>query len=134
MTKHRESIKPSRELHISKVTLTNLLVVTILLLVAPLTLPTAQAELPGFKAPMPDTPALPSVFQNLVDTTSTGANQSAVADEIEELARGLRYNPGLLYKFCHDYIRWEPTWGDKKGAFMTWMDRSGIKASTRPRS
>ena len=30
-----------------------------------------------------------------------------------------------MYKFVHDHIRFTPTWGETKGAYMTWMDRSG---------
>jgi RHS repeat-associated protein len=45
--------------------------------------------------------------------------------EIDELARGLRYDPGLMYRFVHDHIEFDPMWGDVKGAAMTLMDRSG---------
>ena len=50
---------------------------------------------------------------------------SSVDAEIQELARGLRYDPGSMYKFVHDYIKFSPSWGDLKGPYMTWMDRSG---------
>ncbi len=30
-----------------------------------------------------------------------------------------------MYKFVHDHIQFTPTWGEVKGPYMTWMDRSG---------
>jgi len=45
--------------------------------------------------------------------------------ETEELALGLRYDPGLMYNFVHDHIQFSPIWGDVKGAAMTLLDRSG---------
>jgi RHS repeat-associated protein len=84
----------------------------------------AQSELPAFRAPMLDTPATPATFRSGLSDTSD-VNDAPVTDEIKELARSLRYDPATMYKFVHDYIEWEPTWGDTKGASMTWMDRSG---------
>jgi RHS repeat-associated protein len=45
--------------------------------------------------------------------------------EVLELAHGLKNDPNLMYKFVHDHIHFDPTWGDIKGPYMTWMDRSG---------
>jgi RHS repeat-associated protein len=47
--------------------------------------------------------------------------------EIVELARGLRYDPILMYKFVHDYIEVEclTSYGLVKGPYMTLMDQSG---------
>ncbi|MFC1636012.1 DUF6531 domain-containing protein, partial [Planctomycetota bacterium] len=84
----------------------------------------ALANLPGFRAPLLDTPAPPSQFQSLLPS-SPGSGYSTSDAEIEELARALKYDPGLMYKFVHDYIKFELYWGDLKGPYMTWMDRSG---------
>jgi hypothetical protein len=91
------------------------------------TIPSASVraeDLPGLRAPLLDTPATPSTFRNGLDDTSTGGPSIEDA-EIQELARGLKYDPGLIYKFVHDHIRFEPMWGEVKGPYMTWMDRSG---------
>lgn len=48
-----------------------------------------------------------------------------VEPEISELARGLKYDPDLMYQFIHDNIDYVPIWGDTKGAYMTLMDRAG---------
>jgi hypothetical protein len=58
---------------------------------------------------------------NHTDTTGPSTSDA----EITELAKGLKYDPALMYKFVHDHIRFIPTWGETKGAYMTWMDRSG---------
>lgn len=47
------------------------------------------------------------------------------APEIVELARGLRYNPDLMYKFVHDNIKYIPIFGYMKGPYMALMDRAG---------
>ena len=81
--------------------------------------------LPGFRAPMLDTPAtIASYWARLNQGTNTQGPSTSDAD-IAELARGLKYDPALMYKFVHDHIRFTPTWGETKGAYMTWMDRSG---------
>jgi len=45
--------------------------------------------------------------------------------EIVELARGLRNDPNLIYKFVHDHIDYTPIFGSVKGATMTLLDRMG---------
>jgi len=45
--------------------------------------------------------------------------------EIVELARGLRYDLDLIYKFVHDNIEFVPYNAMIKGPYMTLMDRSG---------
>jgi hypothetical protein len=81
--------------------------------------------LPAFRSPMIETPAtIASYWARLNQGTGTQGPSTSDAD-IAELARGLKYDPGLMYKFVHDHIRFEPTWGETKGAYMTWMDRSG---------
>lgn len=55
-----------------------------------------------------------------------GAMGDGQADpEIIGLARGLKYDPDLMYKFVHDHIEYTPYFGDMKGAYMILMDRSG---------
>ncbi|MDI6451757.1 RHS repeat-associated core domain-containing protein [Anaerobaca lacustris] len=83
-----------------------------------------QTVLPGLRAPLLDTPATPSAFRSGMSGTSSGGLDATDA-EIVELARSLKYDPGLMYKFVHDHIRFTPMWGQVKGPYMTWMDRSG---------
>ncbi|UCF04059.1 MAG: hypothetical protein JSV33_08880 [bacterium] len=83
------------------------------------------ADLPGFRAPLLDTPATPSNFRSSMSSTPNGPGASTSDAEIQQLARGLKYDPGLMYKFVHDYIKFDLIWGDLKGPYMTWMDRSG---------
>jgi hypothetical protein len=74
--------------------------------------------------PQTSTPATPDDFRASWDGSS--GNGPAMDDaEIQELARGLKYDSGLMYKFVHDHIHFDPTWGDAKGPYMTWMDRGG---------
>ena len=84
----------------------------------------ASTVLPGLRAPLLDTPATPSTFRSGITSTYSGGLSVSDA-EIQELARGLKYDPGLMYKFVHDHIRFTPMWGEVKGPYMTWMDRSG---------
>jgi RHS repeat-associated protein len=84
-----------------------------------------QSLLPGFRAPLLDEPASPSAFRDKVGQGGSGQGPSTSDAEIQELARALRYDPGLMYKFMHDYIHYDLMWGDVKGPYMTWMDRSG---------
>jgi len=81
--------------------------------------------LPALNAPLLYQPVAPSVFQEKVGQGSSGQGPSTSDPEIQELARALRYDPGLMYKFVHDYINYSLMWGDIKGPYMTWMDRKG---------
>lgn len=47
------------------------------------------------------------------------------SSEMAELARGLKHDPDLIYKFVHDHIDYTPIYGSVKGAYMTLMDRKG---------
>lgn len=58
------------------------------------------------------------------DLLLAGSTAQAGA-EITELARALKNDPELIYQFVHDNIRYEPTFGDKKGAAGTLLDKSG---------
>ncbi len=82
-----------------------------------------EFQLPGFRAPLLTEPTSPEDFNNVGGSSSSGPSTSD--PEIKSLARGLKYDPGLMYKFVHDHIKFEPTWGELKGPYMTWMDRSG---------
>ena len=82
------------------------------------------ADLAGLRAPLPTTPATISQFRAHLPGSSTTGPATNDA-EIQELARGLKYDPGLMYKFVHDHVQFTPTWGEVKGPYMTWMDRSG---------
>ncbi|NQV35448.1 MAG: hypothetical protein HQ515_22335, partial [Phycisphaeraceae bacterium] len=84
----------------------------------------AQATVPGYRSPLISTLPSPSTFRTHLNGAS-GPGQRPVSDEVKELARALKYDPALMYKFVHDYIDFELTWGDLKGSHMTWMDRSG---------
>lgn len=49
-----------------------------------------------------------------------------VADpEIAALARALQYNLNLIYEYVYYNIDYSPTWGSKKGALGTYLDRRG---------
>lgn len=54
-----------------------------------------HAALPGFRAPILDTPSTPTTFRTGLNDDPNSA-LAAVTPEIEELARSLRYNPGLM--------------------------------------
>ena len=84
----------------------------------------AQTNLPGYRSPLISALPTPTQFRSHLGGGS-GAGQRPVSNDIKELARALKYDPAIMYKFVHDYIDYELTWGDQKGSHMTWMDRSG---------
>jgi hypothetical protein len=84
-----------------------------------------QTLLPGLRAPLLETPPLPSVLRNEMTLDPNSAGPNIDDAELQELARGLKYEPGLMYEFVHDHIHFTPLWGEVKGPYMTWMDRSG---------
>jgi RHS repeat-associated protein len=45
--------------------------------------------------------------------------------EIAALARALEYNLNLIYEYVYYNIDYSPTWGSKKGALGTYVDRRG---------
>lgn len=51
--------------------------------------------------------------------------QPAIAPEIRELARGLRYDPALIFAYVHDRIGVHPVFGASKGALGTLIDQNG---------
>lgn len=61
----------------------------------------------------------------LPQMAALGGTGTEATPEIVELARGLRNDPNLIYKFVHDHIDYTPIFGSVKGATMTLLDRSG---------
>lgn len=59
-----------------------------------------------------------------VETLLAGSTAPDEA-EITELARALKNDPGLIYEYVYGNIAYEPTFGDKKGAVGTLLDKSG---------
>lgn len=49
----------------------------------------------------------------------------AADPEIAALARALQYNLNLIYEYVYYNIDYSPTWGSKKGALGTYLDRRG---------
>ncbi|WP_233840761.1 DUF6531 domain-containing protein [Dyella sp. 2HG41-7] len=49
----------------------------------------------------------------------------AAEPEIAALARALEYNLGLIYEYVYYNVDYSPTWGSKKGALGTYLDRRG---------
>ena len=49
----------------------------------------------------------------------------AAPAEIAELARGLRYDPDLIYEFVHNNVSYSPIFGYRKGPAATLIDREG---------
>ena len=54
-----------------------------------------------------------------------GSMALETAPEIAELARGLRNDPNLIYKFVRDHIEYTPIYGCIKGPRMTLLDGCG---------
>jgi RHS repeat-associated protein len=59
------------------------------------------------------------------DYQSCDAAADAPNQEIIDLAASLKNDPGLIFHFVHDTIDVEPTFESSKGAFGTYLDRSG---------
>lgn len=49
----------------------------------------------------------------------------AADPEIAELARALKYDSSLIFEFVYNNIEFEPSYGSKKGALGTLLDRKG---------
>ena len=62
--------------------------------------PLGWADLPGLRAPLPTEPATWEQFYNRLPGSSTTGPTINDAD-IQELARGLKYDPGLMYKIFY---------------------------------
>ncbi|MBW8042153.1 MAG: hypothetical protein FVQ85_19435 [Planctomycetes bacterium] len=90
----------------------------------------AEAVQPGWKMVSAD-PISPEEARTYFEQLGGGGGAGGATGsgqthpEITELARGLKFDPDLMYKFVHDHIEYTPYFGDLKGAYMTLMDRSG---------
>lgn len=95
----------------------------------------AQAN-PGWLQSSPD----PAVAQQWVSPASTGGlppvtqtenlggpgnDADTITPEIQALADGLQNDAWRIYQYCHDHIEFEPYWGAKKGATLTYLEGSG---------
>lgn len=59
-------------------------------------------------------------------TVTSGGNEAdVVTPEIQELARGLRYDPVKIFEYVHNFIKFECYFGSKKGAHLTLLEGSG---------
>lgn len=58
-------------------------------------------------------------------TTSGGNSADEITPEIEELARGLSYDPVKIYEYVRNYIDYDDYFGSKKGAHLTLLEGSG---------
>ncbi|UCD52921.1 MAG: hypothetical protein JSW27_09825 [Phycisphaerales bacterium] len=92
----------------------------------PTTIEDFRKELAEVKEQAPDLARSEALIGGGVMALAGAENVGDILDiEIEELARGLKYDPGLMYGFVHDNIQFYPMWGDVKGAAMALLDRSG---------
>lgn len=60
-----------------------------------------------------------------VNTEGFAATETEISTEIAELARGLQYDPELIYLYVHNHIDYVPIYGSIKGATMTLIDGQG---------
>lgn len=59
-------------------------------------------------------------------TVTPGGNEAdTVTPEIEELARGLMYDEVKIFEYVHNFIKFEPYFGSKKGAHLTLLEGGG---------
>ncbi|GJL84151.1 MAG: hypothetical protein DHS20C01_37850 [marine bacterium B5-7] len=70
----------------------------------------------------------PAVLKSQAMSESAILSALAIPDavsEIQELARGLQYDPARIYQYVHNHIDFTPYYGYLKGPRMTLLDRSG---------
>jgi len=72
---------------------------------------------------MDPTSAAVSTYYN--SATHTDGHGAGRADEIVSLARGLKYDPALIFEYVHDNVEFSPTFGLGKGALGAHLDKSG---------
>ena len=88
--------------------------------------------LPGFKL-VSAGPVSPEEAHRIIEsrgdaeyaTEGLGLSGVGSGDRIAELARGLKNDPNLIYKFVHDNIEYTPIYGCIKGPEMTLLDGRG---------
>ncbi|MBI5055456.1 MAG: transglutaminase domain-containing protein, partial [Nitrospirae bacterium] len=61
----------------------------------------------------------------VMGVASFATSATVISDEIKELARGLQYDPKLIYDYVHNHIDYVPYFGSLKGATLTYLDGSG---------
>jgi hypothetical protein len=61
----------------------------------------------------------------LIEPLSFLGSGTVITPEVSELARGLRYDPKLIYDYVHNHIDYVPYFGSLKGATLTYLDGSG---------
>lgn len=93
---------------------------------------TAGGVLPAFvrvEAPLVSPEAAREVLSSpdalFKETLLLAGSECDITPEIEELARGLRNDPRLMYEFVRNHIDYVPIYGSVKGATMTLLDRRG---------
>jgi RHS repeat-associated protein len=105
-----------------------------------LALPLGQTTAPGSAVPSITTDSAMSKFASAGKAVLSNVSSAIVASasaqtlsctppaadpEIVALARSLQYNWQLIYEFVYYSIDYSPTWGSKKGALGTYLDRRG---------
>ena len=60
-----------------------------------------------------------------IESTPSGADADAITPEIQALADGLQNDAARIYEYCRNHIAFEPYWGSKKGATLTYLEGSG---------
>lgn len=72
-----------------------------------------------------ETHAAPLLLLATPAPTTGGNAADEITPEISALARGLRYDPVLIYAFVRNHVDFVPYFGCKKGAHLTLMEMSG---------
>ncbi|MEM1223526.1 MAG: polymorphic toxin type 10 domain-containing protein [Verrucomicrobiota bacterium] len=68
--------------------------------------------------------------QQITPITNVGNEADEITPEITELARGLQYDPLLIFEYCRNHISYEHYFGSKKGATLTLLEGSGNSFDT----
>jgi len=58
-----------------------------------------------------------------MSSSTSGADN--ITPEIQALADGLQNDAGRIFEYCRNHIDFEPYWGCKKGATLTYLEGSG---------
>lgn len=56
---------------------------------------------------------------------AAGVDASSASSELAALARGLKNDVDLIYRYVHDHVAYTPIFGSLKGAYGTYLDGSG---------
>jgi RHS repeat-associated protein len=63
--------------------------------------------------------------KTLATATKTLSAGSSDSPEITELARGLQYDPKLIFEYVRNHVDYVPYFGSLKGSVLTYLDGSG---------